>query len=140
MFKFYPLKLRLKRYEWFSWQSAGDRKRNIFRLFVLLLILMIAHVTAMLLFEDFTLRQAIWLTLTTLTTVGYGDYSAQSPWGQAATVVFLYLVGIFLLAQIAGEWIDYRIDRKDRMQKGMWRWKMNDHIVIINTPDSDGER
>jgi voltage-gated potassium channel len=140
MFKFYPLKLRLKRYEWFSMQTAGDRKRNITRLFVLLLFLMIAHVTAMLLFEDLTLRQAIWLTLTTLTTVGYGDYSAQSPSGQAATVIFLYFIGIFLLAQIAGEWIDYRIDRKDRMQKGMWRWKMKDHIVIINTPDTDGER
>jgi voltage-gated potassium channel len=140
MFKFYPLKLRLKRYEWFSQQTAGDRKRNLIRLFVMLLLLMIAHVTAMLLFEEFTPAQAIWLTLTTLTTVGYGDISAESLWGQAATVVFLYLIGIFLLAQIAGEWIDYRIDRKDRMQKGMWRWKMKDHIVVINTPDSDGER
>lgn len=140
MFKFYPLKWRLKRYEWYSLQTVGDRKKNLLRLFVLLLLLMAAHVTAMLLLEDFTLGQAIWLTLTTLTTVGYGDISAQNPWGQAATVVFLYLVGIFLLAQIAGEYIDYRIDRKDRMQKGMWRWEMKDHIVIINTPDSDGER
>jgi voltage-gated potassium channel len=140
MFKFYPLKFRLKRYEWFSTQTAGDRKKNLFRLFVMMLILMAAHVTAMLLFEDFTLGQAIWLTLTTITTVGYGDISAESPWGQAATVIFLYLIGIFLLAQIAGEWIDFRIDRKDRMQKGMWRWKMKDHIVIINTPDRDGER
>jgi voltage-gated potassium channel len=140
MFKFYPLKIRLKRYKWFSQQTAGDRKKNIIRLFVILLFLMIAHVTAMLLFEDLSIGQAIWLTLTTITTVGYGDLSAGTLEGRTATVVFLYLIGIFLLAQIAGEWIDYRIDRKDRMRKGMWRWKMKDHIVIINTPDSDGER
>jgi voltage-gated potassium channel len=106
----------------------------------MLLFLMMAHVVAMLMLEEMDFAEALWLTLTTLTTVGYGDISAKTAEGQTATVIFLYLVGIFLLAQIAGEWIDYRIDRKDRMKKGLWRWEMKDHIVIVNTPDTDGSR
>ena len=50
----------------------------------------------------------------------------------------MYVFGIFLLAQIAGEWFDYRLDRKEKMRKGQWSWNMNDHIVIINTPIHNG--
>ena len=33
-------------------------------------------------------------------------------------MVMMYEFGIFLLAQIAGEWIDYRFDRFERKRKG----------------------
>ena len=91
----------------------------------------------MMVFEGFSFGDSIWLTMTTMTTVGYGDISAGTFYGRLATVALMYLFGIFLLAQIAGEWIDYRLDRKERMRKGLWRWKMHDHIVIINAPDQD---
>ena len=99
------------------------------------------HIIAMMWFEKLPLNQAIWLTLTTVTTVGYGDVSASSFWGQLSTVVLLYVLGIWMLAQLAGEYLDFRVDRRERITKGFWRWnRMNDHIVIVNAPNKNGEQ
>jgi voltage-gated potassium channel len=99
-----------------------------------LLALSSLHVIAMVLFEGLGVNDAVWLTLTTLTTVGYGDYSASTITGRAATVILLYIAGITLLAQLASDFIDYRLKQKDYMIKGLWRWHMKDHVLIINSP------
>ncbi|MDV2079608.1 potassium channel family protein [Marinobacter xestospongiae] len=92
------------------------------------------HVLAMVLLEGLTPGDALWLTLTTLTTVGYGDLSAATPAGRLATTVLLYFAGITLLAQLASDYIDYRLKQKDYMIKGLWRWRMKDHVLIVNSP------
>ncbi len=96
--------------------------------------MVVMHVVAMYYFENLSIADAIWMTLTTVTTVGYGDISAQTEIGRLSTVIFLYFGGIFILAKIAGDYFDYRLERRGRMLKGQWRWKMQDHILIINTP------
>ena len=115
-------------------QTNVGRKRHIVELFLMLLFLIALNTIALMFFEDLSLADAIWFTMTTVSTVGYGDFVATTPGGRIAIVVLLYIFGIFLLAQIAGEWIDYRFDRRDRMRRGLWRWKMKDHILILNTP------
>lgn len=131
---------RRRRHRWYSAQTSNDRRRKITQLFVVLASLVLAHIVAMMVFEGLSLWDAIWLTMTTMTTVGYGDISASSFFGRLSTIILMYLFGIFLLAQIAGEWFDYRLDRKERMRRGQWRWHMQDHIVIINTPIQNGAR
>lgn len=131
---------RFRRHTWKTLQTARDRVSNLVRLFLILIALAVGHVVAMSIFEDMSLADAVWLTITTLTTVGYGDMSAASPGGRFFTVILMYMAGIFLLAQIVGEVIEYRVDRKERILKGMEKWDMKDHIVIINTPDQDGDR
>ncbi|MBD3647640.1 MAG: two pore domain potassium channel family protein [Pseudomonadales bacterium] len=140
MIKITPRIWRRHRYRWYSQQTTTDRYAKLLQLFLILVALVLANSLAMVIFEDLTFWDALWLTMTTMTTVGYGDLSAQTVYGQVATIAFMYVFGIFLLAQIAGEWIDFRIDRKEKMKKGLWRWEMKDHIVIINTPEQDGER
>lgn len=140
MFRVRPGIWSRKRPGWKSLLSGIDRKRKIFDLFFLLIFLMIINVFLISLVEDLSVWEAIWLTMSTITTVGYGDVSAQTVFGQLITIVLMYLFGIFLLAQIAGEWIDFRFDRRERMRKGMWRWKMSSHIVVINVPDQNGDR
>ena len=103
-------------------------------------IMVVLHVIAMLVFEDLSLSNAIWITLTTVTTVGYGDLSAQTDLGRTATVILLYFGGIFILAKIAGDYFDFRLERRQKMLNGLWRWKMKDHIVIINTPRHNAEQ
>ena len=140
MIRFHPYLRRLRRQQWYSLQTTRDKKRNIIRLFAFLICLISIHVVGMVVAEGMSLADAIWLTMTTITTVGYGDVSPGTVWGQVITIILMYLIGISLLAQIVGEWIEFRIDRKERMLKGMWRWDMNDHLVIINAPDRDGDR
>lgn len=95
------------------------------------------HTIAMMGFEGLGLSDAIWLTLTTLTTVGYGDFSAATPLGRASTIILLYGVGITLLAQLASDYIDYRLKRKEDMVMGRWRWRMKNHVLIINSPNNN---
>jgi voltage-gated potassium channel len=106
---------------------------------VLLWLLIMVHSLAMVLFEDMSLPNAIWLSITTITTVGYGDYSASTFMGRASTVVLLYIGGIFLLAQVASDYVDYRIARRERIVDGKWDWNMKDHILILNSPAYNSE-
>jgi voltage-gated potassium channel len=116
-----------------------DLKSRLERTLLVLLGLIVLHTLAMMAFESLGVAEAVWLTMTTLTTVGYGDLSATTPAGQAATVALLYIVGITLLAQLASDYIDYRIQRKSKMIRGQWRWKMKHHIVIVNAPKANAE-
>ncbi len=130
---------RRRRHRWYSTQTRHDRRGKIAQLLLVLTSLAAANVVAMMVFEGLSLNDSIWLTMTTMTTVGYGDFHADSTPGRISTIVLMYIFGIFLLAQIAGEWFDYRVDRKEKMRTGHWRWNMNDHIVIINSPKHNGE-
>lgn len=112
-----------------------DMRASLLRAFWWLLALTGLHVGAMMVFERMGPGDAIWLTMTTLLTVGYGDLSAATFWGRTATIVLLYLAGITLLAKLAGDYIDFRLQRKQRMINGQWRWHMQDHVLIINSPD-----
>jgi voltage-gated potassium channel len=90
--------------------------------------------------EGLSWADALWLTLTTVTTVGYGDFSAQTWLGRAATVILLYAAGIAVLAQVAALYFEFRQDRRQRILKGEWSWNMEDHIVLINSPKEGAER
>lgn len=92
------------------------------------------HTVAMVTLESMAVVDALWLTLTTLTTVGYGDLSASTPAGRAATVLLLYVGGIFVVAKLAGDYFDFRAMRRDAMKKGDWTWShLSGHIVIVGS-------
>jgi len=113
---------------------------SIIKSSLLLAVLFILHIGFMLYYEGMSLGDAIWLTFTTATTVGYGDLSAATPQGRLATILLIYLGGIFILAKVVGDYFDYRLEVRDKKTNGLWRWKMNDHIVILNIPSLSGER
>lgn len=119
--------------------GRADMRRRLLVALGFLLGLIALHVLAMMLFEGMGLNDAIWLTMTTVVTVGYGDLSAATPWGRAATIFLLYLVGITLMAKLAGDYIDFRLQRRQDMLRGRWRWRMQDHVLIINSPDHSPE-
>lgn len=123
-------KKRLRRY----YVRSKDLKQSIFKMFLLLLVLCSVHIALMVDLEEMVVGDAIWLTLTTATTVGYGDFSAKTPLGRTGTIVLLYLGGIFIFSKIISDIVDIRAIRRDLKLKGLWRWMMQDHILIINTP------
>ena len=130
--------LRRRRYLRFTRNVADAIRARLVRVTLLFLMLFLLHVAAMMVFEGFDLGQAMWLTMTTATTVGYGDISAASPAGRWATVVCMYLFGIFLLAQAASDLFDYRALRRERCRRGEFQWRnMTDHLLIINVPAQD---
>lgn len=103
--------------------------------------IIVLHSLSMMLFENLAFKDALWLTTTTITTVGYGDFSPQSNLGRLSTIIIIYIGGIAVLTKLVAEYIDYRLEQRERKIKGLWEWKhMREHILIINTPTQDTER
>lgn len=115
-------------------------KLSLIRSIALLLLIIISHVILMMSYEGFSWQDGLWLTLTTLSTTGYGDISAVTAAGKISTVVLLYLCGIFILAKTAGDYFDYRANVRIKKMHGFWEWNMNNHILVINTPSQQGEQ
>ncbi|PCI66880.1 MAG: hypothetical protein COB26_10500 [Piscirickettsiaceae bacterium] len=113
---------------------------SILKSCVLLTLIFILHTGLMVHYEGLSMGDAIWLTLTTATTVGYGDISASTTAGRTATIILIYLGGIFILAKVVGDYFDYRLAVRDKKTKGHWSWEMNNHIVILNSPAHTGGR
>ncbi len=106
----------------------------------LLALLILLHTAAMMFLESMSFGDSLWLSLTTVTTVGYGDLSASTWQGRLVTAICLYAIAISLLAQLAGEFFDFRIISREKKVQGLWRWKdMQDHLLIINTPNENTE-
>jgi len=120
--------------------TDDDLKHSIYKSLMYLILIIITHGYLMTLFEDFSWVDALWLTLTTLSTTGYGDISATTTAGKLSTVVLLYLGGIFLAAKIAGDYFEYRASNRQKKINGSWEWNMKNHLLVINTPSQHGEQ
>lgn len=117
--------------------ESQDLKKRL----ILLAGVVALHSLAMVYFEDLNWWQAFWLTMTSASTTGYGDLSAVTFWGQFSTILLIYGMGITLLAQIASDYVELRIIRKEMRTNGRMEWKkMQDHLLIINTPKYNTER
>ncbi len=131
---------RRRRYLRFTRHVAGAIRRRLVRVLTLLAALLGLHTAGMMAFEGLVFGDAVWLTVTTATTVGYGDLHADTFFGRATTVACMYTFGIFLLAQAASDLFDYRALLRERRRRGEYRWKkMHDHLLIINVPVRDAE-
>jgi len=109
-------------------------RRSGVKAFLYICLIIISHALAMMYFEGFNAGDSLWLTLTSLTTVGYGDISATTGFGRLSTVLILYIGGIFVVGNMAGDFFDYRSLRREAMKNGNWSWTiMKDHIVIIGS-------
>ncbi|MAD47697.1 MAG: potassium channel protein [Oceanospirillaceae bacterium] len=121
------------------YQTDRTILRSVRRSGLLLLGFALLHVAAMMWLEGMALWPAVWLTLTTLTTVGYGDYAAESQTGQIATAVLMFVCGITLMTFLISDYVDFRIARRERIRTGHWDWNMAEHILIINAPKYNRE-
>lgn len=115
-------------------------KKSIRQSFFYIVVLLAAHILAMIFFENLGFQQALWLTMVTVSTVGYGDVSASTPAGQLATLIVILVGAITLLPKLVGDYLDYRSNIRDQKRLGKWRWNMKNHIVILNAPAVDQEQ
>ncbi|MBD8069039.1 potassium channel family protein [Bacillus sp. PS06] len=77
-----------------------------------------------------TIFDSFWWVMTTVTTVGYGDYYPVTIAGRIYAV-FLYIIGIGLIGVVIGKIIDsFGMLRKMR-EEGKLDYKGENHIVII---------
>jgi voltage-gated potassium channel len=73
---------------------------------------------------------AFWWVMTTVTTVGYGDFYPTS-YGGRIYAVFLYIFGIGLIGIVIGKIIDTFSVYRKKKEEGQLKFKGKGHIVII---------
>jgi len=77
-----------------------------------------------------TLFDAIWYTLVTLTTVGYGDITPNSVMGRVAAM-FLLIVGVAIFGILSGKFASFLLDRQQKKGRGLIiMGKMKNHFII----------
>jgi len=86
--------------------SSNIAKRVGF-LLGLLLFLVGVNTAAMVWFEKMSLADGLWMSLTTITTVGYGDLSPSTLVGRTVTVVSLYTFAISVLTLLISEIVEW---------------------------------
>ena len=101
---------------------------------VLLLILFITAVIGFSYFEELNTFEALWMTVTTVLTVGYGDLIPQTPEGRMITIILVPLCIIlftYFMGLIIGFIVEFKISTLKR-SKGMERKikRMNKHIIV----------
>lgn len=83
---------------------------------------------------DLTWTDALWYSLVTLTTVGYGDFFPKTAGGRFLVGVPLMVIGIGLLGFILSVVATALITSKTKELKGMSSVKFSGHLVLINFP------
>ncbi|WP_019914775.1 ion channel [Paenibacillus sp. HW567] len=74
---------------------------------------------------------AFYWVMTTMATVGYGDFFAKTITGKLFTI-FLYIFGIGLLSLVIGKIIDAMGELQRRRGAGTLSFHGKDHVVVIN--------
>lgn len=115
-------------------QSTRRLSRNLRRIAVWVVAMLALHVVAMIVFEGLVPFDAVWLTATTVMTVGYGDLSAATVPGRLSTMLLMYAGGIYVLAKAVGDYTDYRAQVASEKTRGTWGWNMKGHLLIIGQP------
>lgn len=115
------------------------RRENLFRLLGVIAVLVLVGAAGLTWFEeDRPFHDALWWSIVTLTTVGFGDISPVSLGGRLIGIVLMFFgIGVLgtFTATIAGAFVEQRL-RKDR---GMGEYDLEGHIVLCGWNDRTKE-
>jgi len=113
---------------------ASTSRRRLFGLVILALVLLVVGTVGYVLIEKWSLTDALYMTIITVATVGYGEVHPLSPAGRFFTIFVIifgvgsvaYLVGLFSRAMVEGSL--ERIMGRHKLEKQINQ--LRDHYVI----------
>ncbi len=106
------------------------KRENLHTVILWVVILVVASSAAITFLEPgMSFLNAVWWSIVTLTTVGYGDISPATPGGRLVAVLIMFF-GIGVLGILSATLASILISRKLREHKGMNSFDFEDHIII----------
>jgi voltage-gated potassium channel len=73
---------------------------------------------------------ALWWSMTTLSTVGYGDLYPTSVGGRVVAVVTM-LIGVGVIGTLAATMATVLVDVRDRKRRGLGSYRMQGHLLVV---------
>ena len=80
---------------------------------------------------------AIWWSIVTMTTVGYGDYFPETFWGRVLVGIPTMIVGVGVLGYILSTLASIIMESKLKEIRGMANTNVHDHIIMIHYTGQD---
>ena len=77
---------------------------------------------------------ALWYSVVSITTIGYGDMSASSLGARLGTVIFIMLFGLAAFTILFGIVVDFITSFFIKGQLGMGKVSAKDHVLLVNFP------
>ena len=77
---------------------------------------------------------AVWYSVVSITTIGYGDFSAETLWSRIGTTIFIIIVGLTAFTSVVGIGVDWIIDFNQKERSGLGKIRAKNHVLIINFP------
>ena len=118
------------------------RGRAIFRVFVLTAVLILYSSAGFMFFEleskpDLQWADALWWSVVTMTTVGYGDLFPTSSGGRFFVGFPTMIFGISILGYLLSNVATYFIEARSKERKGMGESLLEDHVLVVHFQSLD---
>lgn len=86
--------------------------------------------------EGLSWSDSLWWAMVTMTTVGYGDFYAQTWIGRFLISYPCFLLGIGLIGYIIGTLAESLLERVSKKRRGLMAFEGKGHLIICNCPSS----
>lgn len=77
---------------------------------------------------------ALWYSVISITTIGYGDFSASSAGARLGTLIFIVVIGMIAFTMLLGIITDQATAYLEKGRRGMGAYHGTGHILIVNFP------
>lgn len=106
------------------------QRENLTRMFFLLVFMLAGSMVALSIFEDnMSPVDALWWSIVTMTTVGYGDITPLTTGGRIIGAIVMFF-GISLLGMFTASLAGILVSSRIKADKGMKSFKFENHIII----------
>ncbi|MDA8773712.1 potassium channel family protein [Chlamydiia bacterium] len=120
--------LAVKKYK----KQTGNIQTEFLLLLLNFVFVVFFHSFLIMLIEGFSFYDSLWYTLTSMTTVGYGDVVPETFWGRFVTVFLVYFYGISILARMLAVHYENQQLKQKKNRLGDSMLKIKGHIAFVN--------